>query len=87
MNDNLKFMVALVLALVLDGVDFVGGFIPILGDVIDMFGIIILFSLIGVYALIGVAEFVPLVDFLPLFVGSVIAWKMDVLGRRGKGGW
>ena len=71
-----KFLMVLVLALFLDGLDYLGGFLPLVGDLLDIFGIIILFPLIGKYALLGAAELIPTLDFLPLFTGSVIVWKM-----------
>lgn len=76
MNKNIKFMVALLVALIMDALDFFGGFLPVVGDVADIFGIVFLFPLIGKYAIIGGAEFVPFLDFLPFFMTAVIIWRM-----------
>jgi hypothetical protein len=76
MNSTIKFVVALFLALIMDALDFLGGFLPVVGDVADIFGIIFLFPLIGKYAILGGAEFVPFLDFLPFFTTSVIIWRM-----------
>ena len=62
---------AYIIAAILDGIDFIGGFIPGLGDVADVFGILLLFPMIGKYALINVVEFIPGADFLPTYLASV----------------
>ena len=80
MDKNIKFVTALFLALMMDALDFLGGFLPVVGDVADIIGIVFLFPLIGKYALLGGAEFIPFLDFLPFFTFSVIVWKM----REGK---
>ena len=76
MNVNTKFYLAMFIALMLDGLDFLGGFLPIIGDVADVMGIVFLFPLIGKYALVGGAEFVPFLDFLPFFSFAVVMWKI-----------
>ena len=80
MNSTIKFLTALFLALIMDALDFLGGFLPVVGDVADLIGIVFLYPLIGKYALLGGAEFIPFIDFLPCFTFSVIVWKM----REGK---
>ena len=80
MDKNIKFVTALFLALMMDALDFLGGFLPVVGDVADIIGSVFLFPLIGKYALLGGAEFIPFLDFLPFFTFSVIVWKM----REGK---
>ena len=76
MNRNIKFLLAMAVALMMDGLDFIGGFLPIIGDVADIIGIVFLFPLIGKYALLGGAEFVPFLDFLPFFSFAVVVWKI-----------
>jgi len=51
-------------------------FLPVVGDVVDLFGIIVLYPLIGKFSLLGSAELVPILDFLPVFIGAVIMSKM-----------
>ena len=76
MNKTVKFVTALFLALIMDALDFVGGFLPVVGDVADIIGIVFLFPLIGKFALLGGAEFIPFIDFLPFFTFSVVVWKV-----------
>jgi len=71
-----NFWFALVVALVLDAVDYVVGWIPIFGDVLDVFGVVILYKLIGPVAVLGIAELVPALDFLPIFTGAVVISKL-----------
>jgi len=76
MNVNTKFYLAMFIALMMDGFDFIVGWIPLAGDIIDVIGIVFLFPLIGKYALVGGAEFVPFLDFLPFFSFAVVMWKI-----------
>ena len=73
---NKNFWVAFIVALVLDGLDYVGGWLPIVGDVLDVFGVIVLYKLIGPVAVLGIAELVPALDFLPVFTGTVVISKL-----------
>jgi hypothetical protein len=77
-----RWRLALLIAIVLDVLDFAGGFIPGFGDVLDIFGVIVLFTLIGLNSLIGLAELIPMVDFLPLNIVAVISAR----GRLKKEG-
>jgi len=43
MQLNIKNIILLILALILDAIDYVGGFIPGIGDFIDIIGPIILY--------------------------------------------
>jgi len=80
---NSKFVLALLLALALDAVDYTVGWIPIAGDILDVFGVIVLLPLIGVYALIGVVELFPIIgDLLPVFTGAVLASRTKLLGEQ-----
>ena len=76
MNKNTKFLMSVTIALMMDGLDFIGGFLPIVGDIADVIGIVCLFPLIGKYALVSGVELIPFLDFLPFFTVSVIVWKM-----------
>jgi len=79
---NKKIALALVIAVFLDLADFVVGWIPIAGDVLDIIGIAVLFPLIGYYALLPVVEFVPFIgDFIPTFTVAVVLAKMKYKGE------
>ncbi len=71
-----NFWVALIIALVLDAIDYVVGWIPILGDALDVFGIVVLYMMIGPIAILGAAELIPALDFLPIFTGTVVLSKI-----------
>lgn len=59
-------LLLVLIALVLDVIDYIGGFIPGIGDILDIVGPIILYSISkDPLMLWGMAEIVPLVDFLP----------------------
>lgn len=75
-------MVALFIALVLDAIDFfLVGAIPLLGDVVDIFGIIVLYLFVGKAALIGLFELIPIVgDLFPSFVTATVLSL--ALGRK-----
>lgn len=75
-----KFIFVLIFAIVIDAVDYVGGFIPILGDIIDLIGVVVFaVSGMGVVSGIGLLELIPFADFLPLHVIAVLIAK--VTGR------
>ena len=58
----------LLIGMALDLFDyFVVGFIPIIGDIIDIFGMVIFYKYIGIVALAGAVELIPLADILPTF--------------------
>jgi len=79
---DLKFASALLIALTLDGLDFIGGFIPIAGDILDIIGFLVLLPLIGKYSIFTLAELLPVVvtDLFPTFTVSVLLFKF----RRGE---
>lgn len=88
-SPDMRFWIALAVALASDFVDFFGGFLPWLGDIVDGITLAILYPMIGVFALFGVPEllsaiFPPaaLLDFLPFFTVGVIAYK--ILGGKRK---
>lgn len=69
-----RYTFALVFAIVLDLLDYVGGWLPVVGDVLDLFGVVMLLVLLrNPVALVAAAEFIPLVDFLPMFTVAVVA--------------
>lgn len=78
---NMKFWLALVIAIGLDIADFFGGWIPIVGDVLDVVGVGILLFLIGSAALLGALELIPLVDFLPMFTGAVFLSRFPMFKK------
>ena len=79
---NKKHVIALIIAVLVDIVDYGVGWIPIAGDLLDILGIVLLLPLIGKYALIPVIEFIPFVDFVPTFtIAVILAIKMK--GKRG----
>lgn len=64
----LWWLLPLLMGIALDAFDwFVVGFIPILGDVVDVAGIAIFYRYVGVTALGGAVELIPLADVLPTF--------------------
>lgn len=74
MRTLLFIVIAFFVAVGLDAFDFVGGFVPIFGDIVDAVGIMILFLLIGPIAFVGVVELIPIVitDLFPFYIGIVI---------------
>ena len=57
-----------IIGLLLDIPDFLGfGMIPILGDIIDVLGIIYFTKVLGVGGVMGALELVPGLDELPIF--------------------
>jgi len=77
----MKFMLALLIALVLDVTDWlIVGCIPIAGDLLDLIGIAVLYPLIGPYAFVGAFEFIPLIgDLAPSFLVAVFLSRTDLL--------
>ena len=68
------FVGILIFAMIMDGVDFVGGAIPIFGDVLDIISAITLAVFGGGwFSAINLIEIIPGADFLPLHLISVIA--------------
>jgi hypothetical protein len=75
MKPNDKRKLALMIAILLDAFDFILGWIPIAGDVLDAVGLVVLLVLVGPTALISLGEFIPFVDFLPLHTVGVLLSK------------
>lgn len=71
---NKTFTVALILSVMLDLLDiFVLGLIPIAGDFLDLFGVVVLWFLIGAPSLLGLIELIPVMgDVFPTFVTATI---------------
>jgi len=70
-----NWLYAFLVAGISDAIDFVGfGWLPIIGDVLDIATSFILYRWIGYYAIFGAGELVPIVvgDLLPLHTGSVM---------------
>jgi hypothetical protein len=75
----MRKLLAIFLSLILDAIDFIGGFIPIAGDFIDLIGIGLLYYLTGdLVMLSGLIELVPFADFIPTFT---IASIYSMYGR------
>lgn len=73
-----RFVLAAIIAVLLDLIDYSIGWIPVAGDLLDIMGIIILLALIGKYAIISVVEFIPFIgDLLPAFTASVVLARME----------
>lgn len=77
-----RFRVALVIAVCLDVSDFLGGFLPVIGDLLDIVGMLILLPLCGVWALLPMWELIPFLDFLPFFIAAVVLARSK--GRLNK---
>ena len=59
----------LLIALILDGIDYLGGFIPGIGDIFDIIGPIVMYLISkDPLMLWGMAELIPLADFLPIYI-------------------
>lgn len=66
MELDVKNIVLLILALILDAIDYVGGFIPGIGDFVDVVGPIILYFISKDPIMLGgMLELIPVSDFLP----------------------
>jgi len=74
-----KFYIALCIALVIDALDVLIGWIPIIGQafstILGIIGIMLLLPFIGIWAIAGVLELIPFVNWLPTFTAAVLAWK------------
>ena len=70
----MKQLAALAVAIISDVLDYLGGFIPGFGDILDMITIPVLFYLTGYnkLMLVGAAELIPLVDFIPTYTILVL---------------
>lgn len=79
---NKHFTIALIFAVLLDIADFFGGWIPIVGDVIDIFGFILMLILVRQYAIFVLPEFIPLLDFLPFYIITIILARRQLLNRK-----
>ncbi|MBO3809645.1 MAG: hypothetical protein FGF50_08645 [Candidatus Brockarchaeota archaeon] len=67
-----------IVGLVLDVVDFIGGFIPIVGDVVDVVGVAYFWTIekLDLLALTGMFELIPAADLLPTFTALGIYKSM-----------
>lgn len=63
------------IAVASDILDYLGGFIPIIGDVLDLLTTAILFPYLGRRSAIGLVELVPGADFLPTYT-LLALWKI-----------
>ncbi|MBI1969349.1 hypothetical protein HYS48_01530 [Candidatus Woesearchaeota archaeon] len=70
-----RIYAALILAIILDVLDYLGLAIPVLGDVVDVIANIIFLPLIGKYSLLGWLEVIPFFDIVPTYILEVLyAW-------------
>lgn len=61
-----RSLLTLVIAIFLDILDYLGAFVPIVGDFVDVFGSGILYLVSeDPVMLLGMTELVPFIDFLP----------------------
>ena len=76
----MKEWAALAVAIVSDVLDYVGGFIPGFGDILDLITIPILFYLTGYnkLMLVGATELIPFVDFIPTYTILVLMHRSGV---------
>ena len=56
----------IILSIIADFADYMGASIPIVGDFLDIFIVIIQTIKYGAQGLVGLFELIPLVDFLPI---------------------
>lgn len=75
--------VAWVIAIFLDVVDYVAfGWIPIIGDALDVLGMVLLYPFIGFGAFVGIIEFIPVIgDLMPSFILAVLAFQQKLFGK------
>lgn len=78
MTNNAKFIPLLVFAGIIDGVDYIGGALPVVGDIIDIAGVAVFaISGMGFISALGLVELIPSADFLPIHIATVLlAWKL-----------
>lgn len=77
----------LFIALISDAIDYlipVFGFLPLIGDALDLVTMWLNYRYIGWYASVGAVEWIPLMDILPAHTGAVLAWWITT-GRKGGG--
>ena len=66
MELNIRNIILLILAFILDAIDYVGGFIPGIGDFIDIIGPLILYFISKDPIMLGgMLELIPITDLLP----------------------
>ena len=82
---NPKIILAFIIAIFLDITDIVAfAWLPVVGDVLDLFGIGILFLLTrSPVVAIAVLELVPFADFLPIHTVAVALSQRKWLGKFG----
>jgi len=85
---NTRFIVALIIAILLDLADYPLELIPIFGMIagtaLDIIGVLILLPLIGKYALLPLLELIPLVDFVPTFTIAVWLARKEMRKTEAK---
>ena len=82
---NVKYVLALVLAALLDIADYVAfAWLPFVGDLLDIVGVLLLAPLIGKYALLPLIELFPAVDFIPTFLVSVVLARSKFKLKKGE---
>ena len=65
---NIRKVLAIILSLFLDAIDYIGGFLPFVGDFLDIMGMgMIYFLTDDPIALAGLIELLPFADFIPVF--------------------
>ena len=82
----LKHLIALIIAMISDGIDFgLFGELPIVGDAVDVITIFLLMPFISVYSLVGFIELMPLEDLFPTFTLTVLlSWYEERQKNRNK---
>jgi len=69
---EIKWILAFSIAALSDLIDYVGGFIPVMGDIVDVITLPILFFILQEpLVLAGAIELIPGVDFVPTWIGVV----------------
>lgn len=76
-------LISLIVCVFLDLIDYVVPMflVPLFGDIIDVFGLIIALLFFGWLGLISLIEFVPYFDVLPM---STVNWLFWLLSRRSE---
>lgn len=80
-----RFIIAITLALIFDIFDYTLGWIPGIGDILDIVSSLMIIALVGPVGIIAFAELIPGVDVLPTYTATVILAKLIDKQSQSKG--
>jgi len=79
-NVRRNAIIALIIAIISDLLDYFGAGLPIVGDIVDLITVALLYPLIGKASLPGFLEFIPGVDIFPTYTLLAIVHLFRVWG-------